>query len=108
MPSWICGAIPSGFESSCGREGRLLSSPKPHVRAQHKVKKFSESFVPLRTGILSIDKRYTLRVAVKLHGINSIMNLEAGIAFQIGEIRISLTKNELFLVLKAERFMTEE
>ena len=57
---------------------------------------------------MSTERPYLLRVAVKLHAVNSIATLENGIEFKVGDIRISLTKNDRYLVLKAFGFMTED
>lgn len=57
---------------------------------------------------LTVEKPYLLRLAVKLHSINSIAELEAGTDFHIRAITISLSKNDRYLVLKAAAFETED
>jgi hypothetical protein len=57
---------------------------------------------------LSAEKPYLLRLAVKLHSINSIAELDDGTEFDVGKIRITLSKNDRYLVLKAAGFETED
>lgn len=57
---------------------------------------------------MSKQKRYVLRVAVNLHSINAIADLETATEFIIGEIHLTMAKHDRYLVLKAGEFITED